>query len=1176
MSGAKSGDMSGAKPDDMSGAKPDDMSGAKSDAISGAKSDAISGAAPDATSAARAAATSEETNPSPSADRAAPGAAPGAALGLSGILTRAFINSPLTPLLLLAAFIVGLIALMALPREEEPQISVPMVDIVVQANGYRAGEAVELVTRPLEDIVKGINGVEHVYSQTEDDRTVVTARFFVGTDEDTAVLRVHEKIRANITGLPKGIPEPLIIGRGINDVAVLVLTLSAAPGKAERWTGNALYHVAEELQHELTKVDNVGASYIVGGAPSQIRVEPDPEKLSLYGITLNQLIDKLTNANRSFQVGTFRDGGKALPVLAGQTLQGVPDIGLLLLTARDGRPVYVKDVASVVAGSAEPERRVWTLVRPGTTPHGTGTAGHGTAANPQTGGATGAALDKLPAVSIAFAKRKGANAVIVTHDLLERLRIVQGRIIPDGLVTTVTRNFGETATEKADELLFHLALATVSIVLLITFTIGWREGFVVLVIIPTTILLTLFASWLMGYTINRVSLFALIFSIGILVDDAIVVVENIVRHWHMRGRRGLVETAIEAVAEVGNPTIVATLTIVAALLPMMFVSGMMGPYMSPIPANASMAMLFSFFVAVTITPWLLLRIARGRFEHDGGTHDGAAAAGQDGGHGGHDEGAMGRFYRRMAAPMLADRNKAKVFLLTVGAATLMACTLFATKTVRVKLLPFDNKSEVQVVVDLPRGASVEDTDRVLTAVAHRLADLPELTSIQSYAGTAAPFNFNGLVRHYFFRQSPEQGELAVNLSPKHDRKRASHAIALDIRQRLAGLPAPTGTAIKVVEVPPGPPVMATLLAEVYGPDDETRRTLATKLRQAFAAVDFVVDIDDSFHPPSERLRLSIDQQALEFHGVSEQAVYDTIGALIGGVQIGYSQRGHGLKPIDISVALPRSGQTPSERMLSTPLPAGGTVRQGANVELGDVVRLTRETASFPIFRHNGRFAEMVSAEVAGRFEAPIYGMLAVADAMKTIDWGQTGPPAVAYHGQPVDDARPTLLWDGEWEVTYVTFRDMGAAFMVAILGIYLLVVAQFGSFKLPLVILVPVPLTLIGIVLGHWLLGAAFTATSMIGFIALAGIIVRNSILLVDFIRHAQGGGRPLREALLDAGATRFKPIFLTAAAAMIGAAFILTDPIFQGLAISMVFGLASSTALTLLVIPAIYVWLRT
>ncbi|WOJ90370.1 efflux RND transporter permease subunit [Methylocapsa polymorpha] len=1061
--------------------------------------------------------------------------------GISGALARAFITSPLTPLLLLAALIVGGIALVSLPREEDPQISVPMVDIIVAANGYKADEAVELVTRPLEDIVKGINGVEHVYSQTLDDRVAVTARFFVGTDEDTAVTRIHEKIRANITGLPKGIPEPLIVGRGIDDVATVVLTLAAKPERSDRWSDNGLYQIAEELQHDLSKVENVGASYIVGGSPNQVRVEPDPERLSLYGMTLAQLTDKLTNANRSFLIGNMRDKDRTIPAVAGQTLQGVPDIGLLLLTSRDSRPVYVKDVADVRVGSAQLDRRAWTMTR----------------------NASGG-LDKRPTVSIAISKRKGANAVVVARDILTRLNIVKGRIVPEDIDVTVSRNYGETASEKADELLFHLALATISIVALITLAIGWREGVVVFVIIPTTILLTLFASWLMGYTINRVSLFALIFSIGILVDDAIVVVENIVRHWHMRGKRDLVETAIEAVSEVGNPTIVATLTIVAALLPMLFVSGLMGPYMSPIPANASMAMLFSYFVAMTITPSLLLKIARRRFE---------AADGADDGH--HDVGAMGRFYARVARPLLTGRIRSKIFLLTIGAATLGSLVLFATKDVRVKLLPFDNKSEVQVVVDLARGVSLEKTDRVLTAIADRLKDLPELTSMQAYVGTAAPFNFNGLVRHYYLRENPEQGDLSVNLVPKGERARASHAIALEIRKRLEGLPLPPHSSIKVVEVPPGPPVLSTLLAEIYGPDAQARRDLAANVRKAFEAIDFVVDVDDSFGMRADRLRFSIDQEALEYHGVQEQAVYDTLGAILGGVKIGYSQRGSGLKPIDVTVALPKSSLTPGERLLSTPLPAGGTPRQGANVELGDVVRVTHEPASYPIFRHNGRFAEMVSAEVAGRFEAPVYGMLAVEDSLKSIDWGAAGPPTIKYHGQPVDDTKPTLLWDGEWEVTYVTFRDMGGAFVVAILGIYLLVVAQFGSFKLPLVILVPVPLTLIGIVLGHWMLGAAFTATSLIGFIALAGIIVRNSILLVDFIRHRRAEGVTLRCALIDAGAIRFKPIFLTAAAAMIGAAFILTDPIFQGLAISLVFGLASSTALTVLVIPAIYVWLR-
>ena len=594
-------------------------------------------------------------------------------LGLSGILTRTFINSPLTPLLLIAALIAGGIAVASLPREEEPQISVPMVDIIIPANGYKADEAVELVTRPLEDIVKGINGVEHVYSQSQDDRVVVTARFLVGTDEDTAVLRIHEKIRADIADLPKGIPEPLIVGRGINDVAIIVLTLSAKPDKASEWTDNGLFQVSQDLQHELAKVDGVGSTFLVGGSPSQIRVEPDPEKLALYGITLSQVTDKLANANRSFLAGAFREGGQSLPVVAGQTLQGVPDIGLLLLTSRDGRPVYVKDVAKVVVGSAEVEHRAWTMTRD-----------------------SAGALARRPAVSVAIAKRKGANAVQVAADVMRRLETVQGRIVPEGLDIAVTRNYGDTANEKANELLFHLALATVSIVILITATIGWREGVVVLIIIPTTILLTLFASWMMGYTINRVSLFALIFSIGILVDDAIVVVENIVRHWSMRGDRNLVDTAVEAVAEVGNPTIVATLAIVAALLPMMFVSGLMGPYMSPIPANASMAMLFSFFVAVTVTPWLLLRIARRKFE---------SMPGQSHGHG-HDIGAMGRFYIRVATPLLKGRARSKIFLISVGLATLAVCGLFATKDVLVKLLPFDNKSEIQVVVDLPMGSSL--------------------------------------------------------------------------------------------------------------------------------------------------------------------------------------------------------------------------------------------------------------------------------------------------------------------------------------------------------------------------------------------------------------------------------------------------------------------------------------
>ncbi|MGB3271628.1 MAG: efflux RND transporter permease subunit [Xanthobacteraceae bacterium] len=1059
-------------------------------------------------------------------------------LGIAGGLTRAFIASPLTPLFLLAAFALGLVALLTLPREEEPQISVPMVDIHVEANGLKAEDAVKLVTEPLETIVKSIDGVEHVYSQTEDDGTVVTARFLVGTNADAAILRVHEKIRANMSRIPVGIPEPLIVGRGIDDVAIVVVTLTPTAAAAERWTANGLTRLARELQVELLKLPDIGLTYIVGEQPEEIRVAPDPEKLSLYGITLQQLSAKVAGANRSFRSGTVREAGEQRALVAGQTLQNLSEIGNLLLTARDGRPVYVRDVAAVVLTTEPAEARVSNLRK------------------------TAGGLERAPAVSLAIAKRPGTNAVVISDAIVERLEQARGQIFPDDIEMTVTRNYGETANEKANELLFHLGLATISIVILVGFAIGWREALVVAVVIPTTILLTLFAARLMGYTLNRVSLFALIFSIGILVDDAIVVIENIARHWAMQDGRPRRQAAIEAVAEVGNPTIVATLTVVAALLPMLFVSGMMGPYMSPIPANASAAMLFSFFVAVILTPWLMVRFG-------GGAH--AAAHGGDAARGGW----LGRAYVAVAAPILRTKARAWAFLLVVGAVTLASLGLFYSQHVTVKLLPFDNKTDLQVVLDLPKGSSVEDTDRTLQAMAERLAGVAEVASFQTYAGTAAPFNFNGLVRHYYLRSQPQQGDIAVNLVPKGERSRASHAIALDLRERLKDMALPAGSVVKVIEPPPGPPVLGTLLAEIYGPDPETRRAVAAKVRAAFASVPFIVDIDDSFHNRAERVRIAIDQDNLEYYRVEQGDVYDTIRTLGGGVTVGYSHRGEGRAPIPIRVALGKSERVVNERTLATPVPANALPGDRAIVELGDVVSVSREHASYPIFRHNGRAAEMVMAELAGAFEAPVYGMLAVSDAIASADWGDVPKPEIALHGQPDDERHPTLLWDGEWEVTWVTFRDMGAAFMVAILGIYILVVAQFGSFKLPLVILTPIPLTFIGIMLGHWLFSAPFTATSMIGFIALAGIIVRNSILLVDFIRHARVPGRPLVDVLLEAGAIRFKPILLTALAAMIGAAVILTDPIFQGLAISLLFGLASSTALTVIVIPAIYIVLR-
>ncbi|MDH4385953.1 MAG: efflux RND transporter permease subunit [Caulobacter sp.] len=1055
-------------------------------------------------------------------------------LGISGRLTGATIRSPLTPLFLLAAIAVGLLALATIPREEEPQISVPMVDIMVAAPGLRAPDAIELVGKPLETIVKSVAEVEHVYTFADDDQVMVTARFKVGVDPDAAAVRIHEKVRANMDRIPAGISEPLIQTRGINDVPSLVLTLSPRPGAAGQWTDQALFELAGKLRNEVAKVDDVGLTFIVGGRPQEIRVEPDPARLALHGVSLGGLMDAIRQANRAFPAGQLRNEGQAVQVMAGRTLTNPAEIGMIALPSVQGQMVYVRDVATVIMAPREDQARAWRYARSGET------------------------WSKAPAVSLAIAKRKGANAVVVSHAVLARVESLKGSLLPAGLDVAVTRDYGETANEKANELLFHLGLATLSIVVLIGLAIGWREAGVTAVVIPTTILLTLFASNLMGFTINRVSLFALIFSIGILVDDAIVMIENIARHWAMKDGRSRIDAAVEAVAEVGNPTVVATLTVVSALLPMLFVSGLMGPYMAPIPINASAAMVFSFFVAVVIAPWLMVRFARKALATDG-DHP-------------HGEGRLGAVYRSVASRVIATRRSAWTFLILVGLATILAGAMFATRTVTVKLLPFDNKSELQVVVDLPEGTSLEATERVLDDASRITRTLPEVTAIDAYAGTASPFNFNGLVRHYYQRNRPEMGDLSVALAAKGERQRSSHAVALDLRKRLSGMVLPAGSSVKVVEAPPGPPVMATLLAEVYGPDAETRRAVAERVKTAFRSVPYVVDIDDSYGQPRPGLRLVPDRSRLEALRVTDRELYDSVGAALGGQVVGYAHRGAGRDPLEISVRLPQSARSWGEGLAAMPVALS---QSGRLVALGEVVTASREPGSTHIFRRDGRDVDMILGELAGAYEAPIYGMLAVNKAIEQADWGKVPKPAIRLNGQPTDESRPTVLWDGEWEITWVTFRDMGAAFGVAILGIYVLVVAQFKSFKLPLVILTPIPLTLVGIVLGHILFRAPFTATSMIGFIALAGIIVRNSILLVDFIRHSQGDGRPLREVLLEAGAIRFKPIVLTALAAMIGAGVILFDPIFQGLAISLLFGLASSTLLTVLVIPAIYVVLR-
>ena len=1056
-------------------------------------------------------------------------------LGISGRITRATISSPLTPLFLLAAILVGLLATITIPREEEPQISVPMVDIRVAAPGLSAADNVELVAKPLESIVKSIDGVEHVYTQADDHGVMVTARFLVGSNPEAAATRIDEKIKANIDKIPAGIPSPQITTRGISDVPIVVLTLTPKPGAVGQWDDRTLYTLATKLRTEVVKVDDVGITFIAGGQREAIRVIPDPAKLAAARVPLSSVMEAIGQGGRSFPAGSVREGGQALAITAGQPLGSAEEVRGLTLRSATGAPVLLSDVARVEQGASQDQARSWRWAK------------------------DGQAWSMAPAVSIAIAKRNGANAVKVSQGVVARVEALKGSLIPAGVAVTVTRNYGHSADDKANELIFHLALATVSIVILIGFAIGWREAGVTAIVIPTTIMLTMFASWIMGFSINRVSLFALIFSIGILVDDAIVMIENIARHWGMNDGRSRQQAAIEAVAEVGNPTIIATLTVVAALLPMLFVSGLMGPYMAPIPVNASAAMVFSFFVAVIIAPWLMIRFARETLAH-GHEHEGG--------------GKLGAIYARYANRVIATRQSAKRFLIGVGVATLVACSMFYFKAVTVKLLPFDNKSEVQLVVDMPKGTSLEGTERVLEQASAVARQIPEVTAMEAYAGTAAPFNFNGLVRHYFLRSKPEMGDVMVALLPKGDRSRSSHAIAVDLRERLGQVSLPAGGVIKVVETPPGPPVLATLLAEIYGPDEATRQKTALAVEQIFKSVPFIVDTDNSFGAPRPTLRLVPDRRRLDHYGVAERQVLESIGALMGGQTLAYAPRGADRDPLPIEIGLDQSQRQWTGALAATPV---AMAQGGQLLSLGELVDAKPEQGGQTIYRRDGRGATMVMADLAGRYEAPIYGLFAVDKAIDAYDWKAHGltKPDILMHGQPEDESHASVLWDGEWEITWVTFRDMGGAFMVALLAIYVLVVGQFGSFKLPLVILTPVPLTLIGIVLGHMLFGAAFTATSMIGFIALAGIIVRNSILLVDFIRHTAAPGKPLRQVLIEAGRIRVKPIALTAAAAMIGASVILTDPIFQGLAISLLFGLASSTLLTLLVIPAIYVVLR-
>ncbi len=1070
-------------------------------------------------------------------------------IGIAGRITQGFIQSALTPLILIVSVILGGMALLSMPQEEDPQITVPFVDIFIATPGLKAEDVVELVTKPFEDILKGIDNVEHVYSMTRDDGIALTVRFDTGFDDDAAVARVNDAIDANRYRVPDNLPPPLVIGRSIDDAAVVVLTLSPKPGNKGRWSAETLYDLTEELKHEIIKVDDVGLTYIIGGQPKELRIEPDPELLSLYGISLNQVVEKVRNANLSFAAGSLRNTNQLTPVIVGQTLHSTTEIGLLVITTTDGRPVYLRDVAKVVIGASLGEHRVSQLLPVGDD------------------SAQGKNYERLPAVTLAIGKRNGANGVAISEDVLKRLELVRGDLIPADINVAVTRDYGETAGHKSNEMMLHLILATAAIVVIMGAFLGWREGIVVLLVVPSTILLTFFTCWLLDVTLNRLTMYGIIFSIAILADDAIVVIENVSRHWKMHDGRSVLQATIDGVAEVGNPTIIATFTVVMAMLPMLFIHGFIAPFLEPIPIAAISAMIFSLILAFTVVPWAMLKL---RPETDGEANDSAAAKLEDEKEA--QGGIFGTAVRVTLSRLLSTPKRAKYTVLAIVGLTLLSFLIPYYQLVLFKIMPFDDKQDIQIQFDLPEGSTLEATDRILVKAANLIGDIEEIQNMQLYAGVAGPFNFYGLVRQDYLRNSPELGEVRIRLSSTWERDRESHAIAMEIRQRLKALELPENTTVELVESPPGPPAPYIVLAEVYGPDAETRRASARKIQQAIDQVAALAESDNSLGNPPMRMRIAIDQENLDFHQVNEGVVYSTLAALLQGVDLGYSHRGDGRNPIPIVMRQPKESLFVGERLLSTPIPT----LSGETRELGDVVTITHEPASYPIYRRDGRFADLVMASIRGEHrDAPMYALHDVEQIIKKMDWPEGMQPEVRYFDPPEDESKPTLLWMGEWDVTKETFVELGSAFNYAILGIYILVVGQFSSFKTPLVVLLPVPLGFSGIILGHWIMDATYSMPSTIGLIALSGIVVRNSILLIEFIHMKSREGVPMRTAALEAAAIRAKPIFLTALAGIAGSAFILPDAMLHGMGVALMFGLASSTILTLIIIPAMYVWLR-
>jgi multidrug efflux pump subunit AcrB len=1067
------------------------------------------------------------------------------ALGISGRIAALFQSAQITPLLALVAFLLGVFAVMVTPREEEPQINVTMANVLIPFPGASVADVEQMVATPAEQVFSQMAGTEHVMSVSRPGVAVLTVQFKVGVPRTEALVRLHDTLRSNTDWLPRdlGVLEPIIKPKGIDDVPIVTLTLFSKDADTGAF---ALERVAHSMEAEIKRVAGTREVQTVGGPGRAVMVRLDPARMASTGTTVQDLRSALQSANMGMPVGELISGNQAVAVEAGPFLTQASDVAELMVGVRSGKPLFLKDVAEVSDGPLPPSRYVW---------HGKAKASGG---------------GEYPAVTLLVTKKPGENAIDVANAVMQRVEQLRNTVIPDGVEVAETRNYGATANDKAQKLIQKLLFATASVVALVFIALGRREAAIVGTAVVLTLTVTLFASWAWGFTLNRVSLFALIFSIGILVDDAIVVVENIHRHQQLFPGKTLAQIIPGAVDEVGGPTILATFTVIAALLPMAFVSGLMGPYMSPIPINASMGMLLSLAIAFVVTPWLARLWMKAHPAHpmEGTGHAGATPAAPA-----VPTGMAGRItplFTRIFTPLLDDqRGPRNRRLLGLGVAALIALSvaLPATGLVLLKMLPFDNKSEFQVVVDMPAGTPVEQTAAVLHELGAYLATVPEVTDYQAYAGTAAPINFNGLVRQYYLRAGGDVGDIQVNLVDKSHRKDQSHAIATRVRPALQQIGQRMGANVKVVEVPPGPPVLSPIVAEIYGPEAEGRRQMAKAVRAVFSQTAGLVDVDDSSIASAPRKLLLIDRRKAALLGIPQQAIVGTLRAGLAGEAATYLHDASKY-PAPVLLQLPEESHGDLAALLQL------TVRgaSGKQVPISELVTVSDTVREQPVFHKDLLPVNFVVADMAGKVDSPLYGMFQMRSAIAQIQTPGGGPLVEYFVRQPSDALRDyAIKWDGEWQITFETFRDMGAAYAVGLILIYLGVVTQVGSYLTPLIIMAPIPLTIIGVMPGHALLGAQYTATSMIGMIALAGIIVRNSILLVDFINLQVREGTPLKDAIVHAAITRAQPIVLTGLAAMIGAFFILDDPIFNGLAISLIFGIFVSTVLTLVVIPTLY-----